>query len=101
MKDANLAFCRRLLSLTLREVTPMTTVAERKSAWVYQHSGFRNSWEFHGPDDFYWDGTADNAYHARARGWNAWLDHLKNDARSQRMRLTGQKQRAALAQVRP
>jgi hypothetical protein len=33
----------------------------------------RDHWEFHGPENFYWHGRADNANDARAKGWNAWL----------------------------
>lgn len=69
--DINSMFCRRLLTLALADIRPLTTVAERKEAWVY-HFG-RGHWEFHGPKGFYWHGDADNAYDARAKGWHAWL----------------------------
>ncbi len=71
MNDLNIAFSRTFLSMTMEDVKKHTTVAERKAAWVY---GFgRQSWEFHGPNDYYWNGRADNAYDARAKGWAAWL----------------------------
>jgi hypothetical protein len=41
--------------------------------WVWR-SG-RQTFEFHGPDKFYWHGRAVNAYDARYHGWVAWLKH--------------------------
>ena len=41
--------------------------------WTHQSSP--RFWEFHGPDQFYWHGKADNGYHARYLGWLAWLKH--------------------------
>jgi hypothetical protein len=42
-----------------------------KKYWVYHFGG--DHWEFHGPDKFYWHGSAGNAYDARANGWQSWL----------------------------
>lgn len=42
-----------------------------KDAWVW--CAGRDHWEFHGPDNFYWHGSAGNAYEARYKGWNAWM----------------------------
>lgn len=39
--------------------------------WTHQSSP--RFWEFHGPEQFYWHGKADNGYHARYLGWLAWL----------------------------
>lgn len=75
--DVNLAFCRLLLKMTMEVIKPLTTVAERKAAWVYHFE--RDSWEFHGPDGFYWHGSADNAYDARAQGWEAWRLQMLRD----------------------
>ncbi|HEX2242690.1 MAG TPA: hypothetical protein VHK27_05470 [Gammaproteobacteria bacterium] len=41
-----------------------------KRFWVYSYSD--GTWEFHGPNEFYWSGRADNAYDARYKGWRAW-----------------------------
>lgn len=71
MTDINLTFCRALLKAVLADVKPHTTVAERADAWVIKTG--RDSWEFHGPREFYWYGSADNAFDARAQGWQAWL----------------------------
>jgi len=46
-----------------------------KSAWVYKVG--KDHWEFHF-GSYYWHGSADNAYDARAKGWSAWL--AKNGA---------------------
>lgn len=42
-----------------------------QDAWTYDLG--RGHWEFHGPDKFYWHGSADNAYDCRYKGWMAWL----------------------------
>ncbi|MCX4152003.1 MULTISPECIES: hypothetical protein [Paraburkholderia] len=41
-------------------------------AWTYHFH--EEHWEFHGPDDFCWHGSADGAYDARYHGWMAWLE---------------------------
>lgn len=46
----------------------------RTEAWVYHFH--RDHWEFHGPDGFYWHGSASNAYEARYKGWMAWLNKM-------------------------
>ena len=43
----------------------------RAAAWV--RCAGRDHWEFRGPDNFYWYGSASNAYDARAKGWQRWL----------------------------
>jgi hypothetical protein len=78
MTDINIIFCRRLLAdihAVLRQHYPHIKV--RKDAWVW-HAG-RGHWEFHGPADFYWHGRADNAYDARHKGWNAWIEKQEVD----------------------
>lgn len=74
MTDVNLAFCRILLRGVMDDVKKHTTAETRKAAWVYHFNG--DTWEFHGPNGFYWHGSADNAYDARAQGWQSWLDSL-------------------------
>ena len=49
-----------------------------KEASVYHFH--RDSWEFHGPDKFYWHGRAGNAHDARTKGWTAWLKTKGIDA---------------------
>jgi hypothetical protein len=96
LQDANVLFCRRLLGMTLDEVRPLTTPAERKRAWVW-HSSALDHWEFHGPDGYYWHGRADNAYHARQQGWAAWLEHLHREHVDMVTRLQGTREREAQA----
>ncbi len=48
-----------------------------RDAWVIK-SGF-GQWEFHGPDKFYTHFRAEDAYHARAKGWEAWLARKDED----------------------
>ena len=95
--DANLQFCRTLLKVVLKEVDPLTSGAERKAAWVYDLG--MGHWEFHGPkniagDEFYWHGSADNAYDARATGWQKWLGWLEDNASESAARSKGVNLRA-------
>jgi hypothetical protein len=71
--DINITFCRSLLSQIHADVKLHFPDVNLRSAWVYK--AFRQHWEFHGPDGFYWHGGADNAYEARYKGWEAWLRH--------------------------
>ncbi len=91
--DINLAFTRLLLKGTMEVIKPLTTVAERKAAWVYHLMG--DDWEFHGPDGFYWYGDADNAYHARQQGWEAWREKLHADHDEMVAKDNGKRSRAA------
>lgn len=99
MTDINILFCRTLLSSVMEEVKKMTTGVERKAAWVYHFKGFGDHWEFHGPDKFYWHGSADNAYDARAKGWQAWLAHLEREHVDMAARLNGVKERESAARA--
>lgn len=67
----NHEFCRLLLKVTRRDLTPKQREAI-KGSWSYMLSDGHGEW--HGPDDFYWHGSADCAYDARAKGISAWLD---------------------------
>jgi hypothetical protein len=71
--ELNTAFCRTMLSLVMEDVKEHTTAAERKGVWTYRC--MKDHWEFHGPDEFYWHGSADGGYDARAKGWAAYLRH--------------------------
>jgi len=87
MSDINVIFCRHLLARIMADVRRYVTKEEVKAAWVYRFSD--GHYEFHGPGrgpvtdpinsngppNFYWYGPADNAYDARAQGWQAWLEH--------------------------
>jgi hypothetical protein len=69
--NIDIEFSRQLL----RQIVP--TLKEKgmrvlKDAWVYGYG--RDQWEFHGPNKFFWHGRASNAYEARFKGWQAWLD---------------------------
>lgn len=74
MSDIDVAFCRTLLKMVTKEVKKaFPNLNLYKDAWVYHFH--RDSWEFHGPDGFYWHGSAANAYDTRAKGWAAYLKH--------------------------
>lgn len=75
MTEINIAFCRRLLELVHKDVKAFRpTINLKKDAWVWHFH--KDHWEFHGPDEFYWHGSCDNAYDARAQGWTAWLEKM-------------------------
>ena len=61
------------LALTMKDVRKHTDAQQRKNAWAHKDSASRNSWEFHGPDGFYWYGSAANANDAKMSGWECWL----------------------------
>lgn len=75
-QDINVIFCRTLLAQTMEAVRPHTTAEQRKAAWVWTTDRKRGHWEFHGPDEFYAEFRADNAYDARAKGWSKWLAEM-------------------------
>lgn len=71
--DIDVAFSRELL----KQIAPQVKAVDSsinvwgKPAWVYQH--MKDHWEFHF-NDFYWHGSAANAFDARYKGWSAWLE---------------------------
>lgn len=74
MANIDISFCRALLA----QIIPAVRQAGKrpnKDAWVWCVG--RDHWEFHGPNDFYWHGSAGNAYEARYKGWSAWLENPK------------------------
>ena len=73
MATDNHRFCRLLLHGTMCAVRTATTTQQRKDAWTYRFSLGFDSFEFHGPDDFYWHGSACCKWHARSIGWEAWM----------------------------
>lgn len=78
MPNINISFSRALLA----QIVPVVRdegYRPMRDAWVWS-GGFRDQWEFHGPDEFYWYGSADNAYEARYKGWIAFLASKGIDA---------------------
>jgi hypothetical protein len=70
--DINIAFCRSMLSEAHNLVKlHFPDMHLRRDAWTYHFH--RDHWEFHGPENFYWHGSAGNAFDARYKGWMAWL----------------------------
>jgi hypothetical protein len=73
-EDINISFCRHLLS----QLRPMLSAKGKhimRDAWVWSDSR-RRHWEFHGPNQFFWHGHANNAYDARYKGWSTWLEKV-------------------------
>lgn len=72
--NTDIAFCRALLREAHKIVkSSFPDIDLRTGAWTYHFH--RDSWEFHGPEGFYWNGHASNAYETRYKGWMAWLKH--------------------------
>lgn len=44
-----------------------------QGCWTRTFECHPSSWEFHGPDKFYWKGEAINAYDCLVKGWEAYL----------------------------
>lgn len=91
MADLSVAFCHRALVLVHVDVKKHIPGVRLRDAWVYKVG--KDHWEFHytdtngaiakpngvtvaGTPTFYWHGSADNAYDARAKGWAAYLRKL-------------------------
>jgi hypothetical protein len=63
-------FSRALLGYRLSDVKSFDPALSVREAWVW--CAGKDHWEFHF-NDFYWHGSASNAYDARSKGWAAWL----------------------------
>lgn len=74
MTNIDVLFGRNLLSQIIPDVRKAGK-RPMKDGWVW--CAGRDHWEFHGPDDFYWHGSAGNAYEARYKGWSAWLGRIE------------------------
>ena len=80
--DVNLAFCRRLLSRTFIDVRKVIPKARARDACVARTMNSKWIFELNRPcygGHFQWIGRADNAYHAKIEGWNAFIEKRKND----------------------
>lgn len=78
MPSIDLDFCRMMLKRVHSDVKAYSpSINLHKDAWVY-HLG-RDHWEFHGPGNYYWHGSASNAYEARSHGWSRWLADQTRD----------------------
>jgi hypothetical protein len=70
----DVAFCLALLKEAHKLVKKhFPKVNLRKDAWTYHFH--KDNWEFHGPEKFYWHGSAANGWDARYKGWMAYLKH--------------------------
>lgn len=69
-------FSRVLLAQIMPEVREHTIIEQRKASYVMCLERGRE-YEFHGPEKFYWHGRASDAYEARYKGWDAWLNSMK------------------------
>ncbi len=69
----DIVFSRLALSDVLPDVRKHVAGVKLREAWVWKCG--EDHWEFH-YGDYYWHGSADNAFDARARGWSAYLAKL-------------------------
>lgn len=67
--ETNTAFCRTLLRALRRDMKRAKT---KRPTGCYTYRDTFQSWEFHAAD-FYWYGSAHNAFEARYNGIQAWL----------------------------
>lgn len=78
--DINTSLTRTLLIEAHKEVKKHFPNINLKSKqfWVYGYGnrGHKQSWEFHGPNGFYWHGRASDAFDARSKGWMSWLEKM-------------------------
>lgn len=73
MQSLDATFSQRMLvgiHKLVRKHFPRVLV---KSPEIWTYNLGRDHWEFHGPDKFYWHGSAGGAYDCRCQGWMAWL----------------------------
>lgn len=70
MANLDIVISRNLLN-QIKMVVRAQGYRMMRDAWV--SSSFPDQWEFHGPEGYFWHGTATNAYEARYDGWCAWL----------------------------
>ena len=61
---------RDLLALVIADLRKWDADIKLREAWVYKVG--KAHWEFH-YGEFYWHGSAYNAYEARANGWAAYM----------------------------
>ncbi len=64
-------FCRLLLKEVMKDVRKHVSKEDIDASWAYKSS--TGTFEFHGPNEFYWYGQADCKWHAKALGWEAYL----------------------------
>ena len=70
-------FCRGLLKVVRSDLT-REQKQKLRGTWGYVFEGFNDHGEWHGPDGFYWHGSACCVYAARAHGIQAWLESVQS-----------------------
>jgi len=73
MTSLDVIFGRNLLREVMKTVRKHTTVAQRKSVWVYNHG--RGIYEVQSAEMYpnRWYGRASSAYEAKAKFWEEWI----------------------------
>lgn len=70
------AYGRLVYAAVKTDVVSAVAGVKLRDAWVW--CAGRDHWEFH-YGDFFWHGSADGAFDARAKGWSAYLEKLGID----------------------
>ncbi len=76
-------FCRTYLAIVMIDIRKTVSVETIKSAWTIKTS--LGGIEFHinkckaVPEGFYWYGSACCCWEGRALGWQAYIEHRKNN----------------------
>jgi hypothetical protein len=61
----------------MKEVRKHIPKDDLKKSWGYKYKGsFHKTGEFHGPNEFYWYGTACCKASAEAQGWLKYLQKI-------------------------
>ena len=63
-------YTRSMLASITPDVRQHVAGVKLRDAWVYRVG--KGHWEFHFRE-FYWHGSADDAFEARFKGWDAYL----------------------------
>lgn len=66
-------FCRYFLSLVMKDVRKHVSKEDIKKSWGWKFQ--KGQYEFHGPEQFYWNGKACCMWHAKTNGWESYLRH--------------------------
>ena len=69
-------FCRLLLKEVMKYVRKYVSKEDIKRAYPWKPSSFNGTFEFHGPDAFYWSGQSCCLWHAKVQGWTSYLKKI-------------------------
>jgi hypothetical protein len=68
--------CRLLLKELMKEVKKNVSKEDIQKSWAWKSCYFSKTVEFHGPNDFYWNGQGCCLWYAKVKGWEAYLKKI-------------------------